>query len=265
MQPQNTNIPMDYRQSMPNLQSTILMETGHHHTQPYVHQMGHANITPMTPPAKPSRLGYPTNNNSSNGYLNDIYQNGYIARAANMKAPSTNDLSEDFVQLRDHQGSHTSNQPGNMSRHTLHALSAVPKPKLTDVWVQQQATSVARNAEPMNNKYFPIQRKAPITAPDRVGGEQWIARKPDAPKGLGYGKHWLVQEAEQRRLDQQRGVRPTPNPQNWPIKGAGHLHRKSMPDISSEKKPLPDAIINTITQRLHNRMSVGSNGQDKRR
>lgn len=229
MQAQNS-VPMDYRQSMPNL----LENNGC--SQPFVHSTGHATITPLTPPAKPSRqLDYLTNNTCS------------------PSAYSNND--NEFVQLRDHQNTATStNQPGNMSRHTLHALSAVPKPKLTDVWVQQQATTVARSSESNNNnKYFPIQRKAPIAAQD-----QWIARKPDAPKGLGFGKHWLIQEAEQRRLDQQRGVRPTPNPQNWPIKSAGHLHRKSMPDISGEKKPLPDAVINTITQRVQSRMSVGS-------
>lgn len=251
MQPQSS-VPMEYRQSMPNLQSLQPQ-------QPFVHSTGHATITPLTPPAKPSRqLGYVANGTYQNEFGNDFGQH--------MK---TTDLCEEFVQLRDHQGH--SNQPGNMSRHTLHALSAVPKPKLTDVWVQQQATTVANNN---NNKYFPIQRKAPITAAQErvsvggvvVAGEQWIARKPDAPKGLGYGKHWLVQEAEQRRLDdQQRGVRPVPNPQNWPIKSAGHLnHRKSMPDISGEKKPLPDAVINTITQRLQSRMSVG-NVVDKRR
>ena len=237
------NVPMDCRQSMPNL---------HHH--PGVLAPHPANINPMTPPAKPSRqLGY------TNGFSQE-YQ-----RSNGPKVSSTSDLleAEDFVQLRDHS---SPNQPGNMSRHTLHALSAVPKPKLTDVWVQQQQQATVTRS---SDKYFPIQRKAPITVQDRMsggGGEQWIARKPEAPKGLGYGKHWLIQEAEQRRLDQQRGVRPTPNPQNWPIKGAGHLHRKSMPDISSEKKPLPDAVINTITQRLHSRMSVGNaGGMEKRR
>lgn len=241
MHPQTSSVPMDYRQSMPNL-----LEAATHPS--FVHSSGHAVITPLTPPAKPSRqLNY------ANGHPPHDYQN-----------------IEDFVQLREQPGN-ASNQPGNMSRHTLHALSAVPKPKLTDVWVQQQATTVARISEPNNNKYFPIQRKGPITvSQERMsngGGEQWIAaRKSDAPKGLGYGKHWLVQEAEQRRLDQQRGVRPTPNPQNWPIKGASqqHMHRKSMPDISGDKKPLPDAVINTITQRLQSRMSVG-NVVDKRR
>lgn len=236
---------MDYRQSMPNLHGgSAMLENGG--SQQFVHSTGHATITPMTPPAKPSRQLDYLSNSTSSAHPND----------------------HDFVQLRDHQNNATStNQPGNMSRHTLHALSAVPKPKLTDVWVQQQATTVARSSESNinnininNNKYFPIQRKAPI-APSQ---DQWIARKPDAPKGLGFGKHWLIQEAEQRRLDQQRGVRPTPNPQNWPIKSAGHLHRKSMPDISGEKKPLPDAVINTITQRLQSRMSVGS-VVDKRR
>lgn len=237
--PQNSSMPMDYRQSMPNLLDAAFVPPP-------------ISGPPLTPPAKPSRqLAYMANG----GYAPD-YQN-----------------VEDFVRLRDphHATNTTSNQPGNMSRHTLHALSAVPKPKLTDVWVQQQASTVARISEQQqpltpNDPHFAIQRKgAPINERTGTGGDQWMgARKSGAVKGLGYGKHWLVQEAEQRRLDQQRGVRPTPNPQNWPIKGAGHLHRKSMPDISSEKKPLSDAVINTITQRLQSRMSVG-HVVDKRR
>lgn len=242
-------MPVDYRQSMPDLQSSAFRANGN------------VNVG-VTPPAKPSRQlgGYASSSTASglNGLATNDYQNTLFAH----KAPSANDLCEDFVQLRRDQ-SGNQQQIGNMSRHTLHALSAVPKPKLTDVWVQQQAVgrkseTIVTNGNGNSNKYFPIQRKAPITAQERLAGEPWIARKSDAPKGLGYGKHWLIQEAEQRRLDQQRGVRPPPNPQNWPIKSAGNLHRKSMPDISGKKKPLPDAVINTITQRLQSRMSVGN-------
>lgn len=292
------SVPVDYRQSMPDLQSSLLMEsTGHVLLPGFGHPNNNNNTNGgvpvgLTPPAKPSRQMAYINNGPAGNHSD--YQNVF---ARSNKAPSANDLCDDFVQLRDHhqqQQQHPipqhqspiaptvdrTQQIGNMSRHTLHALSAVPKPKLTDVWVQQQA--VGRKSESIpppppvgnnnNNKYFPIQRKAPITAHERMSGEPWIARKSDAPKGLGYGKHWLIQEAEQRRLDQQRGVRPTPNPQNWSIKSAGHLHRKSMPDISgsaggvgvNDKKPLPDAVINTITQRLQSRMSVG-NVVDKKR
>lgn len=259
MQSQNF-VPMEYRQSMPNLQSSVLLEAHSGHQKPFGQSTGNAGIAPLTPPAKPSR---------QLSYLNGKEYSNECQNITTMKAPSSNDICNDFVLLRDHnQDNALPNQPGNMSRHILHALSAVPKPKLTDVWVQQQVTSVARNSElnNNNNKYFPIQRKAPITVQERMGDgdHQWVARKSDTHKGLGYGKHWLIQEAEQRRLDQQRGVRPTPNPKSWPIKSAGHLHRKSMPDISSDKKPLPEAVINTITKRLQSRMSVGA-VVDKRR
>lgn len=223
-------IPSDYRQSMPNLQNLNLVELNGR-------PVG-LNRMPPTPPVKPSRqLSYP------------------------IRTPSANDLtqnSDEFVQLRDHH--QNEKQIGNMSRHTLHALSAVPKPKLTDVWVQQSGN---RKSEPINNnsKYFPIQRKPPLTAQERLSGEPWIARKSE-PKGLSYGKHWLIQEAEQRRIDQQRGVRPTPNPQNWPIKGGGHLQRKSMPEMNGGgNKPLPDSVIQTLTQRVQNRI----NGADRKR
>lgn len=246
------NVAVDYRQSMPNLLDAVAeTPSGHSHHNGYTN--GHGDV--LTPPAKPSRqmVLAPINGNNAD------YQNVMVR--------SSTRGDDDYVQLREQS---SSNQPGNMSRHTLHALSAVPKPKLTDVWVQQQASSVAMHQNNNNNKYFPIQRKAPISSSshDRTtnGESQRIQRKIDAPKGLGYGQHWLIQEAEQRRLDQQRGIRPTTtSPQNWPIKGAGHLHRKSMPDISGEKKALPDAVINTITQRLQSRMSVGNGIVEKRR
>lgn len=277
MQMPSATLPVDYRQSMPDLQNSVLLDaaaatsasvvTGHH---------GFANGGRLsmggTPPAKPSRqLSYATGLNG-NGYASDYH----TTAIRHGKAPSASDLCDELVQLREHHHSHNYASPpqqiGNMSRHTLHALSAVPKPKLTDVWVQQQATTTGRKSEPMatNNKYFSVQRKGLLTDQERLSGEPWIARKSEPPKGLGYGKHWLIQEAEQRRLDQQRGVRPAPNPQNWPIKSAGHLHRKSMPDMSGggggagEKKPLPDAVINTLTQRVQNRIHGGVVGDKKR-
>lgn len=273
MQMATNSVPVDYRQSMPDLQNSALMEAaaaastnGHNG---FVNGNSRVPIG-ATPPAKPSRqMSY---GSGLNGAYPSEYQTSSIRHG---KAPSTNDICEDIqVQLREHHHHNYASPPqqiGNMSRHTLHALSAVPKPKLTDVWVQQQATTTGRASEPMagNNKYFPIQRKAPLTDQERLSGEPWIARKSEPPKGLGYGKHWLIQEAEQRRLDQQRGVRPAPNPQNWPIKSAGHLHRKSMPDMSGgmvgdNKKPLPDAVINTLTQRVQNRINGGGGGDKKR-
>lgn len=90
---------------------------------------------------------------------------------------------------------------GNMTRHALMQISAVPKPKLTNDWVQY------RKSEPA---------------------------KPSL------NSHWLIQEAEQRRIEQMNNVRSN----------AG--------TFGSNKKPLPEAIIQTITQRVVD-LGIGTN------
>ncbi|XP_063380331.1 uncharacterized protein LOC134666949 isoform X1 [Cydia fagiglandana] len=54
-----------------------------------------------------------------------------------------------------------------MTRHTLQALSAAPTPKL-------------------------------------ISGNEWLAQRARKPAGYNYNQHWLIQEAEQRRIDEQR-------------------------------------------------------------
>lgn len=87
---------------------------------------------------------------------------------------------------------------GNMTRQALMQISAVPKPKLTNDWVQY------RKSEPM---------------------------KPSL------NSHWLIQEAEQRRIEQMNQVRTN----NY----AGGV-------CANSKKPLPDAVIQTLQQRVQN-------------
>lgn len=96
---------------------------------------------------------------------------------------------------------HINNVYGNMTRHALMQISAVPKPKLTNDWIQ------FRKSEP--------------------------ATKPSI------NSHWLIQEAEQRRIEQMNNVRAN---------GAGN----------ASKKPLPESVIQTLTQRVQN-MGLGVN------
>jgi F-box protein 20 len=83
---------------------------------------------------------------------------------------------------------------GNMTRHALMQISAVPKPKLTNDWVQYRKSEPAKSAT-LNSS------------------------------------HWLIQEAEQRRIEQLNNIR---------------------------QKPLPESIIQTITQRVVN-LGIGTN------
>lgn len=92
---------------------------------------------------------------------------------------------------------------GNMTRNALMQISAVPKPKLTNDWIQY------RKSEPV---------------------------KPSL------NSHWLIQEAEQRRIEQMNNARSSSSQQQQNLK----------------KKPLPDAIIQTIQQRIVD-LGIGSN------
>ncbi|XP_075145625.1 smallish isoform X3 [Haematobia irritans] len=125
--------------------------------------------------------------------------------------------------------------PGNMSRNTLHALSATPKPKYTDGWVQvQQRKSYDSNLtnDPAWISAYQQKRKS----------------MPDAYHGHNSSNHWLVQEAEQRRLleQQQRRVQSS---SNTPTHGANKLTNSG----SSNGKPLPDSIIQTLTERVQSK------------
>ncbi|XP_018401575.1 PREDICTED: myb-like protein X isoform X2 [Cyphomyrmex costatus] len=109
-------------------------------------------------------------------------------------------------------GNHTGQQ---MSRQTLQALSAVPRPRI-------------------------------------VQGDQWVQRrKSDVPRGandVNY-QHWLIQEAEQRRINERNQRSPARKPQP-------HVTGTSVPynaPIRTDSKPLPDSIIQTLTQRVQSK------------
>ncbi|XP_011290335.2 uncharacterized protein LOC101901348 isoform X3 [Musca domestica] len=128
--------------------------------------------------------------------------------------------------------------PGNMSRNTLHALSATPKPKYTDGWVQvQQRKSYDSNLtnDPAWMSAYQQKRKS----------------MPDAYHGHN-NNHWLVQEAEQRRLveqqQQQRRVQSSSNTPTHKLTNGG-----VPPSTTSNGKPLPDSIIQTLTERVQSK------------
>lgn len=157
----------EYRKSMPNLQDF-------NHTT-WTQQSGGSNIDYQTYGEASSSQGY---------------QFGDLAASSrsemHLHAPTP-------YQPPNHQHRNSSsNIYSNMTRNALMQISAVPKPKLTNDWVQY------RKSEPV---------------------------KPSL------NSHWLIQEAEQRRLDQMNNVR---------------------------KKPLPEAVIQTIQQRVID-LGIGSN------
>jgi F-box protein 20 len=188
---------------------------------------------PPSPPAKPQRTGHYQQEYNTAHRVPSVEGNLDVMHARQSSAPiryhQTNMLqhsasSDEFVQLRNQNSSAANIQYGNMTKHTLHALSAVPKSKLTNNWVhhrktEQQALLPNYPGHTDSNKN------------NRLTESAWILnqqkRKSD-PQGFNYNKHWLIQEAEQRRIEQQCGIRST----------------------TAAKKPLPDSVIQTITQRV---------------
>ncbi|XP_041565234.1 intrastrand cross-link recognition protein isoform X4 [Drosophila elegans] len=110
----------------------------------------------------------------------------------------------------------------NMSRNTLLALSATPKPKYTDGWVQVQQRKSYESHQANDPAWLSAQQQKRKSMPDY--GEALYNNN---------NNHWLLQEAEQRRIEQ--------------------LNRRSMPASKSMGKPLPDSIIQTLTERVQSK------------
>ncbi|EDX11637.1 GD19746, partial [Drosophila simulans] len=108
----------------------------------------------------------------------------------------------------------------NMSRNTLLALSATPKPKYADGWVQVQQRKSYDSQQTSDAAWLAAQQQKRKSMPDYGGA-------------LYNNNHWLLQEAEQRRIEQ--------------------LNRRSIPASKSMGKPLPDSIIQTLTERVQSK------------
>ncbi|XP_031782522.1 titin isoform X2 [Nasonia vitripennis] len=192
--------PLNYRSSMPNLQ---MQEAAAQRRRP---------PPPPIPPAKPLRL---------------VEQRQRDVTIRNSRIPSADSIPQQVEAplrpsistsaLAPTQNSSSQQHHGQqMTRQTLQALSAVPRPRIVqaDQWVQRRKSDIPRGAHDYNYQ------------------------------------HWLIQEAEQRRINEKNQRSPaTRNP---------HLTSTSVPYTASpprnDTKPLPDSIIQTLTQRVQNRV-----------
>lgn len=191
--PHPHNHSTEYRKSMPNLQE-------YSHAAAASSAWNHSGLLDyQTPPTT-----------SSNGYQYGDYATSsrsemhlhHVAPPPIPPPPSTSHI---------HRNSSSNNNEqiyGNMSRNALMQISAVPKPKITNDWIQY------RKSEPS---------------------------KPSL------NSHWLIQEAEQRRIEQMNNVRSS-----TALLNAKQQHQQQ------SKKPLPDAVIQTIQQRIVD-LGIGSN------
>ncbi|XP_055848421.1 uncharacterized protein LOC129913661 isoform X4 [Episyrphus balteatus] len=155
-----------------------------------------------------------------------------------MKPTRSQMISDEHVQMRMSQPNVHHMPPvvshGNMTRNALHALSATPKPKYNDAWVHTKK-EFAEN-KTVENGWVSYQQK-----------------RKSVPDTFSYNNHWLVQEAEQRRIEQQRGLR---NTNGW-TRGVGNNNIGVPPNTQTggnkDNKPLPDAVIQTLTQRVQSK------------
>ncbi|XP_023035675.1 dual specificity protein kinase splA isoform X5 [Drosophila willistoni] len=195
-------------------------------------------LAPPTPPTKPMRAMHisSTSNINLHGHghvLESEYavssrqrQNGVNYGGSLVKIASNNNNNNNNgypVPAYHHQ---SAQNLSNMSRNTLLALSATPKPKYTDGWVQVQQ----RNSYDTNLANDPAWLSAQQQKRKSMPDYQAAIYNTSNISNIN-NNHWLLQEAEQRRIDQ--------------------LNRRSMP--SSNGKPLPDSIIQTLTERVQSK------------
>ncbi|KAH8418515.1 hypothetical protein KR009_010841 [Drosophila setifemur] len=223
------NVPQQQQQAA--LYAYHQMDTDYRKSMSDLNEFSNRLMLPPTPPTKPLRAMHLSANDhslepdyavSSRQRQPAASYGGSLVKIAG--APIVSRMSSQLYPLQAQAAAayhHQSAQNlSNMSRNTLLALSATPKPKYTDGWVQvQQRKSYDSNLanEPAWLSAHQQKRKS---MPD-YGGSTYN------------NNHWLLQEAEQRRIEQ--------------------LNRRSIPTDRSSRKPLPDSIIQTLTERVQSK------------
>lgn len=233
VQPELTNHAMNSRKSMPNLKDAI------NHSD----AIKMKQLTTAMPPAKPLRAQEYA---KISKYFGD-YQNVDANNVFDQKSKSYEDFNvHNSVKL-----SHSQSQ-GNMlwlRTPTVNEMTVNNGVDTShyDVPIKSQSHYVPQPHQQM--QYSPI-----------VGGDNFNRvttqlhdddmkalqhkRKSD-PQCYNYNKHWLIQEAEQRRIDQERSIRAREN----------DVHKRNTFGKTSDQKALPEMVIQTLTERVRNRLT----------
>ncbi|PSN31620.1 hypothetical protein C0J52_18041 [Blattella germanica] len=219
-----SSAPLNYRLSLPDLQQEEQIQNQQLPVRPAsLMPTPRANPNrrppPPIPPAKPLRVVSQEQRERENSIRNS-------------RMPSADSIPQHVETTHVHHGSvpaHVGSQP--ISRQTLQALSAVPRSRFiaNDMWMQPKK-------KPENQ---------------RSSGRE---------SSYNY-QHWLIQEAEHRRItEQQQRTAVSPRKSSPP-----HPHTSHQPPWGTsqpqhrQEKPLPDAIIQTLTQRVQNRVGLHDN------
>ncbi|KAK3922898.1 hypothetical protein KUF71_001557 [Frankliniella fusca] len=264
----NTNTALNYRLSLPDLQQselTVQSENIHHHRPP--------------PPIPSSKLlsVVDQERHSSNGFTRQGQLQSSTDSIPMLESHHHRHNAVGLPSVPVASSPTSSTGSHQMTRQTLHALSAAPRSKIiaTDTWVQAK-------------------------------------RKPESQRNSNrdHYQHWLIQEAEHRRITEQQQRNATSRkslPSNlsqsqnsqskvqsangqpsWQYQHSQHqntMHQIShqhqlplhthpphshgplqtasppVPPPPRQEKPLPDAIIQTLTQRVQNRASMNENNR----
>ncbi|XP_011302556.1 interaptin isoform X2 [Fopius arisanus] len=139
------------------------------------------------------------------------------ATIRNSRIPSADSIPQQVDASLRHSVSTTALAPQlgqQMTKQTLQALSAVPRTRIVknDQWVQRRKSDGPRVTQDFNYQ------------------------------------HWLIQEAEQRRINEKNQRTPARKPH---MTGTSVLYTAT--SAKPDGKPLPDSIIQTLTQRIQNR------------
>ncbi|KAJ8678754.1 hypothetical protein QAD02_014541 [Eretmocerus hayati] len=209
---------VNYRSSMPNLPMQLELVP-----PPPTSLAGKRRPPPPPiPPAKPLRLVEQRQRDvsirnsripSADSIPQQVEAPLRPSRSATMLSPQQQQQHQQ-LQQQQHNQQHTQ----QMSRQTLQALSAVPRPRMiqADQWVQRRKSDVPRGAHDYSNY-----------------------------------QHWLIQEAEQRRITESN--QRSPGARKPHVTGTSVLPYQPSPP-KTDTKPLPDSIIQTLTQRVQNRV-----------
>ncbi|XP_037942099.1 uncharacterized protein LOC119675009 isoform X2 [Teleopsis dalmanni] len=244
--------------NVPNLQQQYYqVETDYRKSMSDLNEFSKRLMLPPMPPTKPMRAVHV----ATNGYddfvrqrhsLNTQSYGGSLVKIATPTAAPrgqiyTNYQHQSAQNLANLNNANQNNQNfnastnghvhhSNMSRNTLHALSATPKPKYTDGWVQVQ-----------NRKSYDS---------NLANDPAWLSAYQQKRKSMpdayhAYNNHWLIQEAEQRRVAEQQQRRAVPTSNTTSLQ----QHNGSTKGTSNNNngKPLPDSIIQSLTERVQSK------------
>lgn len=128
-----------------------------------------------------------------------------------------------------------------VTKNALEAVNTVPKPNPVNDWAPYRASyetnEFGSDAYPLHKNMLRQRSYTEVSPQWNIRPSRQVNKSSDA-----YNRHWFVQEAEQRRIEQQANIHHTSGfPQNK----------------NANRKSLPESVIQTITQRVQN-LGIGT-------